>query len=257
VAGLPDVPGSYADCCDAPGLDCFSVGIADTSQGRAHPAALDAMHRAACALARLGVRIVDDVPLPAADELAEADYELTVLLYDFKWDLDAYLRHRQHPGVGSLDDLIAFNQAHAARELEYFGQDLFERAAAKGSRDEAEYITALTAARRCGREEGIGYALSHGQVHCLLVPGYGPAWKSDLIYGDGPDLNHMASPGQAAAVAGYPVLTVPAGSTGGLPVGVSLMGGAYSEGALLRLGQAIESALGAGLTPAFTPPRSG
>ena len=80
--GMQSVPDRYADCCDAPELGCFSVGIADTSRQGAHPAALDAISGAMRALARQGVRIVEDVELPASAELAEADYELTVLLYD-------------------------------------------------------------------------------------------------------------------------------------------------------------------------------
>jgi amidase len=251
--GIQAVPCRFVDCCDGPELGFFSVGIAATDRQDVHPAALDAMSEAARALARQGVRVVEDVALPASAELAEADYELTVLLYDCKWDLDAYLDGRKHPGVRTIDDVIRFNRAHAAEELLHFGQDLLERAAAKGPRSETEYTAALASARRCGRQEGIDYALKHSQVDCLITPGFGPAWKSDLIYGDGPDLNHMASPAQAAAVAGYPLLTVPAGSIGGLPVGVTLMGGAFSESTLLRLGQAIESVLGAGMTPAFRP----
>ena len=255
--GMQSVPDRYADCCDAPELGCFSVGIADTSRQGAHPAALDAISGAMRALARQGVRIVEDVELPASAELAEADYELTVLLYDCKWDLDSYLGARGHPGVRTIDDIIRFNCDHAAEELQHFGQDLLVRAAAKGPRSETEYTAALASARRCGRQEGIDYALKHSHVNCLITPGFGPAWKSDLIYGDGPDLNHMASPAQAAAVAGYPLLTVPAGSTAGLPVGLILMGGAFSESTLLRLGQAIEDALGPGIPPVFRPPAPG
>lgn len=256
AGGLEAAPGHYADCCDAPDLNCFSIGVAATGNS-AHPAALDAMSAAVRALAGQGVRIVENVKLPASAELAEADYELTVLLYDCKWDLAAYLDGRGHPGIATIEDVIRFNRAHAAAEMKHFGQDLLERAAAKGPRSEPEYTAALESARRCGRREGIDYALQHSQVHCLITTGFGPAWKSDLIYGDGPDLNHMASPAQAAAVAGYPLLTVPAGSVGGLPVGVTLMGGAFSESTLLRLGQAVEAVLGAGMTPAFRPPGPG
>lgn len=247
----------YVDFCTAPELAELSVGVPRPDWTGVHPATVVTLEDAVRALSRAGVRIVDDVELPAAAELAEADYELTVLLYDCKWDIHAYLKHRQHPGLTDLADLIAFNRAHADRELQHFGQDLFERAAAMGSRDEPEYTGALRAARRCGRDEGIDHALAHSGVDALIVPGFGPAWKSDLVYGDGPDLNHMTSPAQVAAVAGYPLLTVPAGSVGGLPIGVTLMGGAWNDGVLLRLGQAIENGLDAALTPAFTAPDAG
>ena len=45
-----------------------------------------------------------------------------------------------------------------------------------------------------------------------------------------------------AAVAGYPSITVPAGAVSGLPVGVSLVGPAWSEARLIALAYAFEQA---------------
>ena len=45
-----------------------------------------------------------------------------------------------------------------------------------------------------------------------------------------------------AAVAGYPHITVPAGFTRGLPVGISFVGGAWSEASLIGMAYAYEQA---------------
>ena len=55
----------------------------------------------------------------------------------------------------------------------------------------------------------------------------------------------------AAAVAGYPSLTVPMGDARGLPLGVVFMGTAWSEPRLLELGYSFEQATKARKAPQF------
>jgi amidase len=57
----------------------------------------------------------------------------------------------------------------------------------------------------------------------------------------------------AAAVAGYPSITVPAGAVQGLPVGVVFMGAAWTEPRLIGLAHAFEQARGARIRPALRP----
>ncbi len=52
------------------------------------------------------------------------------------------------------------------------------------------------------------------------------------------------------AMAGYPLLSVPAGFTFGLPVGITLMGRAWSEPTLIKLAYAFEQG-----TKARRPPQ--
>jgi Asp-tRNA(Asn)/Glu-tRNA(Gln) amidotransferase A subunit family amidase len=62
-----------------------------------------------------------------------------------------------------------------------------------------------------------------------------------------------AGAGCLAAVAGYPHLTVPMGAVMGLPVGLSIIGPAWSEARLLGYGYAYEQAAKAKITPRFLP----
>ncbi len=52
----------------------------------------------------------------------------------------------------------------------------------------------------------------------------------------------MAAASQSAAMAGYPHITVPAGFVQGLPVGVSFIGKAWSEPALIQYAYSYEQA---------------
>ncbi len=56
-----------------------------------------------------------------------------------------------------------------------------------------------------------------------------------------------------AAIAGYPSITLPAGWVRGLPIGVSLIGPAWSEAKLIGMAYALEGALGARRAPRFLP----
>ena len=55
------------------------------------------------------------------------------------------------------------------------------------------------------------------------------------------------------AEAGYPHLTVPMGYDHGLPVGLSFIGPAWSDAAILALGHAYEQATHARKPPSFLP----
>jgi amidase len=56
-----------------------------------------------------------------------------------------------------------------------------------------------------------------------------------------------------AAIAGTPSITVPAGDARGLPLGLTIMGRAYSEADMIALAYALEQALRARKAPEFKP----
>ena len=56
-----------------------------------------------------------------------------------------------------------------------------------------------------------------------------------------------------AAVAGYPSITVPMSFVGGLPLGLSFIGAAWSEARLIAIAYAFEQATRARRAPTFMP----
>jgi amidase len=196
-------------------------------------------------LSRCGATLVDQLslPTPGGDE-----DQLQVLAHELKVDMAAYLASRVPGGPRTLDDLIAFNKAHASQELQWFGQELFERAAATEGLSAPVYVAARLTALRAGRD-GIDNLLRDNQLDALISPSYSPAWAIDLVNGD----HVLGSSSSHAALAGYPLLSVPSGTVSGLPVGLTFSGTARSEVTLIRLAHAFETARIAADGPFPTP----
>jgi len=192
-----------------------------------------------------GAQIIDPADLPSHGKFD--DTELTVLLYELKADLNAYLAGRPNAPVHSLDDVITFNDQNKDKEMPWFGQDLFIKAQSKGPLTSKEYLDALAADQRLSRSEGIDAIMDKFNLDAIMAPTASPAWLTDLANGD-----HAAGgSSNAAAVAGYPDITVPAGFAFGLPVGVSFFGRAWSEPTLFRIAYAYEQATKARKPPQF------
>ncbi|MGZ3305155.1 MAG: amidase, partial [Asticcacaulis sp.] len=168
------------------------------------------------------------VDIPKSDVTGLGDAENTVLMVELKADLNAYLATTPAAvKTRTLADLIAFNTAHAATEMPYFQQELFEDAEKTKGLSDPDYITALAKDRSSqARIDGL---LKDNNVALLIAPTYAPAWLSDPIYGDvynGPSATSLP------ATAGYPHLTVPMGAVQGMPVGLSFIGPKWSEAML-------------------------
>jgi amidase len=197
---------------------------------------------------RQGAVLVDPADVPHLGEYDDAETE--VLLHEFKADLPAWLaRYAPSAPVRDLGDVIAFDRAHAADEMPFFGQDLLEKAQARGGLDAPAYRKARAACRRLSRKEGLDAVLARHRLDALVAPTGGPPWVIDLVTGD----HFVASSSTPAAVAGYPSVTVPAGQVFGLPVGVTFIGPAWSEGRLLGLAHAYEQATRHRRPPALLP----
>ena len=183
---------------------------------------------------RQGAVLVDPADLESHGKFD--DSELLVLLYELKADLNAYLAGRPDAAVHSLKDIIEFNERNKEKEMPYFLQDLFIKAAGKGPLTSKEYLDALgpiTGFR--GRKASTGSWTSFIWTRSWRRPG-GPAWITDLVNGD----HSGGGSSNAAAVAGYPDITVPAGFILGLPVGVSFFGRAWREPVLIKIAYGFE-----------------
>ena len=242
----------YTKFLDPNGLRGKRIGVVRQLAG-AEPNADRVLAQSIALMKAQGAIVVDPVTLPHLAELG--DREFTVLLYDFKHDVNAYLANRRGLKVKTLADLIAFNQAHAAEEMPWFGQELFEKAEQKGPLTDKAYADALATAKRLSGPEGIDAALQSQQLDALLAPSWGPAFVTDPVLGD-----HIVSgdptvggASQPAAVAGYPSITVPAGFAHGLPVGIVLFGAKWSEPVLISIAYGFEQHAKAWQAPQFLP----
>ena len=172
------------------------------------------------------------------------------MLYEFKTDLDAYLSGLGPSApVKSLAEIIDFNESHAAEEMEFFGQETFLKAVAKGPLTDRAYKQALAKCQKLARTSGIDAAMKKHKLDALAAPTNSPAWVVDPVLGD----SAIGSSHSLAAVAGYPSITVPAGFARGLPLGVSFFGHAQSEPVLFRLALALEQAAPKRQRPTFRP----
>jgi len=175
--------------------------------------------------------------------------EFKVLLAELKADLASYLQGLPEGLVPhkTLADVIAFNTAHADKELQYFGQDTFETADKEKGLDDPAYLQALATSRRLATN-ALNQLFANNKVDVIIAQTNGPAWVSTLGKGDafsGP------SAGQLPAVAGFPHLTVPMGLSSGLPAGLSFIGPKWHDHNVLKAGFAYEQLSKARVTPQF------
>jgi amidase len=194
----------------------------------------------------LGATIVDpaDIPIESAYEP-----EFTALLYEFKHDIAQYLQaHTTAKYPKTLADLIEFNKAHAAQEMPYFGQEIFEQAEATGDLSDPAYKQARAAATSIA-QHAIDDTLAKYHLDAVIAPTNSPAWTTDLVNGD----HFLLGSSGPAAIAGYASITVPAGYSHTLPVGFSFIAGRWAEPRLLRLAYSWEQATHIRRPPQFRP----
>ena len=238
----------YTAFLDAAGLRGARVGVARTSGFGTSPRVDAIMEEAIRAMREAGATVVDPADIPTQAKLG-GENETTVLRFDFKQDLAAYLTGRTGVPIRTLADAIAFNLSHAAEELAWFGQERFVDAEATTDLTDPRYLEALAQGHALSREQGIDAILAEHQLDALVAPTGGPAWMIDLVDGD----RFTTGSSTAAAQAGYPIVTVPAGFSHGLPVGVSFIGPAWSEPTLIRLAYAFERCTQVRRRPSFVP----
>ncbi|MGO9591148.1 MAG: amidase [Candidatus Acidiferrales bacterium] len=249
AASSGKIPADYTRFLDPKGLHSARIGVLrktfDFSESVApvFNAALDAMRAAGAVLVDIEIASIGKFD----------DSEMTAMLYDFKADLNAYLAAAGPKIlVSSLKELIAFNERNRDTEMPYFGQDLFEKAEAKGPLTEKAYLDALAKNHRLARTEGIDAAMDKHKLDAIVAPTAGPSWLTDHIDGD----HDAGGTSSLAAVAGYPNIHVPAGFVFGMPVGVSFFGRAWSEPQLIRIAYSFEQATHARKPPRFLPTAS-
>lgn len=238
----------FTKALDAGGLKGVRIGVVRKLAGF-NPDVDALLAQNIAAMKAAGAVVIDPVELPNLGKYDDA--ELTVLEFEFKHDLNAYLAAL--PGSDqvprSLAGLIAFDAREKSREMPWFGQDLFEQSEKRGSLDEKTYRAALAKAKLLSGARGIDVVLKKYKLDALVAPTAGPAWVTDWVNGD----HTVGGSSSPAAVAGYPDISVPAGFVHGLPVGLSFFGAAWSDAKLIRYAYAFEQATHARRPPQFLP----
>ncbi len=224
----------YLQFLDDDGLRGARIGV-DRSTFGSDPRVDELMEQALRVMTAAGATIVDPADITTRREAGRASG--VVLRYEFKADLNAYLAEHGAPnGMRSLADIIAFNERDREHEMPYFGQEIMLQADALGGLDTPEYREALATMHRLSRDEGIDKVMDEHRLDAIVSPTTRAAWLTDLVNNNG----SSAGSSGAAAIAGYPSITVPNGYVLGLPVGILFFGRAWSEPTLLRLAYAYE-----------------
>ena len=172
--------------------------------------------------------------------------EFLILCFDFRNDVQAYFATRIGvPMAGkTLNDAIAFNNAHADVEMPFFNQDIWDLIATMPTGPDdpqpafggMTYNQALAADKDFG-VNGIDAAISQFNLDAVVTATDNPAWATDLIFGD----HFIYGTSGLAAPEGYPVVQVPAGMVFGAPMGISFFGTAFSEPTLIKLASGFEA----------------
>jgi amidase len=247
VAGQGRGQADYTRFLDPGGLRGARLGVARNYFGY-HGWVDRLIEEAIAAIRDAGAEVVDEVRVDPPRSFGGD--EMQVLLYEFKHGLNLYLAGTAAGlPTRTLESVIRFNEEHAEKEMPYFGQDRLEQAQQKGPLTEELYLRALERGRRLAGAEGIDAVLKEHSLDALIAPTAGPPWPTDLVNGD----HFIGGSSSAAAVAGYPTITVPAGFVHGLPVGISFIGTAWSEPSLLRFAHAFELATRLRVPPTFRP----
>ena len=243
----------YRQSLDPNGLRGARIGVARKLHTGYSEHTDRVFERALDVLRACGAIVVDEVEIPGHKELRE-DFdgdkasERVVLEYEFKADIAQYLATRPDATVRTLADLIRFNEDHAAEEMPYFDQELFLASEARGPLTDDLYQRALDKDLTFARGFSAFFANEH--FDALVAPTNAPAWVIDLFNGN----RGLGGSSQAAAVGGFPLVTVPAGFVADLlPVGLTFMGPPMSEPTLIKLAYAFEQACQARRAPRFVP----
>ncbi len=189
---------------------------------------------------------VIETELVSVSEIREFEFE--VLLHEFKSGINKYLAGQKLQNkISNLKDLIEFNIQFSESTMPYFPQDIFEMALEKDNLECSSYKEALFNCETVSRKNGIDKTLREKNLDAIMLPTAGLPWLIDFVNGD----NRRGTSAAAAAVAGYPNVSVPAGYVYGLPINISFVGKKWSEAKLIEIASGFEKVAPERIEPKF------
>jgi amidase len=261
----PAIPADYTKFLNPAGLIGARLGVTRQGIDNAPPQVVAAFDAALEVISNAGATIID-LDDPANNfSFSPADGEFMVLLYDFKFDVAKYFGTRLGVPVagGTLQTAIDFNNANAAVEMPYFGQEIFTLAESMNPDptfcDPRFTSTVLPSTATCMSYNdallidhlagsSLDSALSRFNLDAIVAPTDSPGWTTDLILSD----HFIFASSGLAGPPGYPIINVPAANVLGMPMGISFIGTAFSEPTLITLASGFEAVTHARFQPTFT-----
>jgi amidase len=261
----PVISADYTTFLNPAGLNGARLGVTRQGIDNAPPQVVAAFDAAVEAISDAGATIID-LDDPANNfRFSPGDGEFLVLLYDFKFDVAKYFGTRVGVPVagGTLQAAIDFNNANAATEMPYFGQEIFTLAETMNPDpnfcDPRFTSTVLASTATCMSYNdalvidhlagaSLDSALTQFNLDAIVAPTDSPGWTTDLILSD----HFIFASSGLAGPPGYPIINVPEANVLGMPIGISFIGTAFSEPTLIKLASGFEAVTHARFQPTFT-----
>jgi Asp-tRNA(Asn)/Glu-tRNA(Gln) amidotransferase A subunit family amidase len=227
---------SFVEALDESALEGARIGLLGSLFGdEAEETAVNSVVRDA--IGRM-VAVGADTVSVEIPQFAELSSGTSVLALEFKWDLLDYLAGVPDAPIASLTELLELGLMHEALV------GTLRRSDTNQVRDSEAYRTAL-ARRMPLRDAVLGFMNAQG-LDALVYP---TIRTTAALVGEA----QRGSNCQLSASTGMPALSVPAGWSGDLPVGIELLGRPFDDARLVAFGYALEHAESQRRPPHSTP----
>ncbi|WP_082220320.1 amidase family protein [Domibacillus robiginosus] len=217
--GNGHIPDSYTDYLDKDGLDGARIGVVRALFGEDEQV-IKATEQAIDDMEALGAEVIN-VEIPNLDKIMAYP---SLSSYEFKFQLNDYLASLgEKAPVKSLSEVIASGKYHPSLE------EALKAREAKVSLDDPAYVDIVTNRPKV-TTENLMTVYSSQDVDALMYP-TSTMLPQKIGSDQGAGTNNRLSP-----FSGYPAMSVPIGfSKEGLPIGMELLGTAFSEPTLIKL----------------------
>ena len=232
------IPKTYRGALTEGGLKGVRIGVLRSLWGSANEdeEVAGIVRKALDGMKTHGAEVLD-VAVPGLDDLLR---DSSVIADEFKFDLMAYLAKQPNAPVKSLGDVIDRGLHHDALDANFRLRNSPEK------RETEHYRQALI--KRRATRAAVLATLEEQRVDVLVYP---TLRRKPAAIGD----PQIGSNCQLSATTGLPAISIPAGfTTDGLPIGMELLGPAWSESALLKYAYTWEQAARPRRPPFSTPP---
>lgn len=219
----PSWPGGAVAAAATDGLSGRRIGVVDVLFDGASGEVASAVRHALDEMAAAGA-IVVPVTIPGFNALR--GNAATVFLREFRFAFDEYLAGFPDAPVASLAELVALGVHHPAVD------EQLRRAVAVATLDSAEYRAAVSR-RQVVREELTAF-MDANDLDALAYP---TIRQPAALIGQSQGGTNCGT----ASVGGLPAISVPAGTAGGVPIGLELMGRPFADLTLVAIAAAYEA----------------